>query len=240
MSGPRRIRAVRRITGTCAVVAGLLLAGCSQGNDYPEQVRLNFMTACIDQGGSRSACSCSFDSIEDEFSLDEYIDMEAEFLATGRMPYALTAQIRSCGVERTRPVATSTTADIAAEALSNAAADVLDDMRTVETFPLSIDATRLGTNLIGDETACIDVTVANQSSDLDQRLHILSFRLELPSGRLEQPTYADQRSEDFPTLAPGGTGSATMCFETAGERGAATLQFSGPFGGVGQWELTIE
>lgn len=59
------------------------LAACSQSsksnesNDYPEDVRSNFLAACEAQpGADATTCARCLEEVEDAFTFQEYVDFE--------------------------------------------------------------------------------------------------------------------------------------------------------------------
>jgi hypothetical protein len=58
---------------------------------YPNNVRNNFINSCIASGKgytSETLCSCMLENIETNYSLNEYIDIELEYLKDGKFPDA--------------------------------------------------------------------------------------------------------------------------------------------------------
>ncbi|WP_143571006.1 hypothetical protein [Tessaracoccus sp. ZS01] len=56
--------------------------GSTPENDYPAEVRTNFLDACVAQPGATSSmCSKCLEAVEDEFSLGEFVELEAGLTA---------------------------------------------------------------------------------------------------------------------------------------------------------------
>lgn len=76
----------------------LLLAvscGGKKNDDYPVQVRQNFLSACQRQGSTAKLCSCSLEKLEAKYSLAEYTKLE-QALVTGQRANELIDVIQSC------------------------------------------------------------------------------------------------------------------------------------------------
>lgn len=56
------------LLGTGMIVAALL-AGC--GSDPASEVRGEFLSGCVQSGASRALCTCAFDELEADHSIDE-------------------------------------------------------------------------------------------------------------------------------------------------------------------------
>jgi hypothetical protein len=52
------------------------------GRDYPAEVRRSFMSACS-VNTSQSVCSCALEEIEDEYTLDQFADLERQLADRG-------------------------------------------------------------------------------------------------------------------------------------------------------------
>lgn len=220
----RAVREHGRKPGTLVVVAVLMaggLAACSSSEDhsFPSDVRLNFVSACIDNGGTRESCGCMFEAIEEEFALDEYVDIEAEMLATGVLPAEMGALMASCPAVR-------------APASSDAPSAGQHVLSQADSFDLTVDGTTFGSDPLSAETVCVAVSVSNPTADDVMALGI--FSLALPSGRIEYTTDVAA----IPALAPGGSASATVCFPSNGERGQGELRFASPVTSYA-WPVTI-
>lgn len=223
MLGRAMAKSVRR-RANHLVVAPLLiaaLAACSSTDDrsYPADVRRNFMSACIGNGGTRDSCTCEFEAIEGELTLDEYVDLEAELLATGVIPADLVAAMDSC------PGAIPTDGSLA----PTAGQQILSQ---ADSFELTVTGTTFESDMLGAETVCVAVSVSNPTSADVMALGV--FSLALPSGRIEYPVDGDP----IPALAPGGSGSGSMCFRSNGERGQAQLRYASPVTSY-SWPMNI-
>jgi hypothetical protein len=58
----------------------------TQGKSYSPQLVNNFMGACIQKGSSQTTCGCMLNTLEQNFSEPEYIRMEQQLSATGKLP----------------------------------------------------------------------------------------------------------------------------------------------------------
>ena len=58
----------------------LVLSACSpkETDEYPEQVRENFVTSCSAGGAPEETCACMFDEIEETIPFEEYAELEGE------------------------------------------------------------------------------------------------------------------------------------------------------------------
>ena len=79
------------------VLLGLALSGllaCSGGDrDYSDAVRDNFLDACeLTAGQNEGACGCALEEIEEQFTEEEFLELERERNFT-----ALKAAIDECG-----------------------------------------------------------------------------------------------------------------------------------------------
>ena len=62
---------------------------------YSPQLVNNFMGACTQKGGSQITCGCTINTFEQNFSEPEYIKMEQQFVATGKLPEFIIQEIRN-------------------------------------------------------------------------------------------------------------------------------------------------
>ncbi|MXV38458.1 hypothetical protein GO491_07175 [Flavobacteriaceae bacterium Ap0902] len=55
---------------------------CEKSNEnYPETVKSNFITACLESsGGKYTACECLFNKVSKEYSYEEYVDLETRMI----------------------------------------------------------------------------------------------------------------------------------------------------------------
>ena len=52
-------------------IAAMAVAGCG-GNDYPDKVEKQLISACSAGSASKSKCECELDALKKEVSYDEY------------------------------------------------------------------------------------------------------------------------------------------------------------------------
>ena len=64
--------------------------------DYPDQVRENFTRECVNSGGVASTCDCSLEAIEALLTLDEFIELEQQYLDTNVIDPILAQAFASC------------------------------------------------------------------------------------------------------------------------------------------------
>ena len=73
------LHAIRHFILALGLGLAILASGCGgdkKDNGYPAEVRTNFMNECTSTGGSKSQCSCAWDKITDQFSYDEFVEIE--------------------------------------------------------------------------------------------------------------------------------------------------------------------
>ena len=63
-----------RVVGiVVAVLVGLGLIGILRGEDsYSEEVRNNYVTACVEQSGEEELCGCTYDRLASQITFDEF------------------------------------------------------------------------------------------------------------------------------------------------------------------------
>ncbi len=66
-----------------------------QGKPYSPQLVNNFMGACIQKGSSQTNCGCMLNTLEQNFSEPEYIKVEQQLSATGKLPEFVIQEIRN-------------------------------------------------------------------------------------------------------------------------------------------------
>jgi len=66
-----------------------------RGKPYSPQLVNNFMGACIQKGGSQTNCGCMLNTFEQNFSEPEYIKVEQQLSATGKLPKFVIQEIRN-------------------------------------------------------------------------------------------------------------------------------------------------
>ena len=64
--------------------------------EYPASVEANFVSSCVDGGGTRDACRCALTKIEADYDLDEFADVEREYTETGVLPAAIRNAALGC------------------------------------------------------------------------------------------------------------------------------------------------
>lgn len=62
---------------------------------YSPQLVNNFMGVCVQRGGSQTTCGCTINTFEQNFSEPEYIRMEQQLVATGKLPEFIIQEIRN-------------------------------------------------------------------------------------------------------------------------------------------------
>lgn len=69
----------------------------SGGDQYPDEVRTNFLDSCNQSsGGNTEACTCALESIEAKFSLEEFVALEQSMNNGTDVPAEITAAIQGC------------------------------------------------------------------------------------------------------------------------------------------------
>lgn len=63
---------------------------------YPSSVRETFTSSCIANGGNESYCQCALNEFESSYSLEEYSQLEQEYVRTGMQPAAFQEIIDIC------------------------------------------------------------------------------------------------------------------------------------------------
>lgn len=58
----------------------------TQGKSYSPQIVNNFMEACTQDGSSQTNCGCRLNTFKQNFSEPEFLRMEQQFTATGKIP----------------------------------------------------------------------------------------------------------------------------------------------------------
>jgi hypothetical protein len=71
------------------VLAALFFA-CDQGDGYPPEVVRNFMNACTTEAGgteeAEDACTCVIERLQEEMTLDEFLEFEDQIEAGEGIP----------------------------------------------------------------------------------------------------------------------------------------------------------
>ncbi len=68
-----------------------------QAGDWDEQVRTNFMDACLaTSGGASGYCECTLDGLEDTYDQAEFEQVEQEMLGTDEIPAEFEQIIEAC------------------------------------------------------------------------------------------------------------------------------------------------
>lgn len=68
----------------------------SNGVEFPEKLRTNFITSCIANGGNLDSCKCVVDQIQEEKTFSEYLELEEKMLETGNTPSVITDAVNAC------------------------------------------------------------------------------------------------------------------------------------------------
>jgi mevalonate pyrophosphate decarboxylase len=68
---------MKRLIATSAAVAVALAVAACGGNDYPAQVKANFMSAC-ERSGTAAACGCVFAKVQAKVSYDDFKRADTE------------------------------------------------------------------------------------------------------------------------------------------------------------------
>ena len=66
-----------------------------QGKSYSPQLVNNFMGACTQKGTSQINCGCMLNTFKQNFSEPEFLKMEQQFTATGKLPQFVIQEIRN-------------------------------------------------------------------------------------------------------------------------------------------------
>ena len=83
---------VRRIL-LLLVIATALACHSKPAHEYPKDVVDNFLGACRSNGGSDDACRCALDAIQNRFTADEYVALEARVKANDEAATRLLAEL---------------------------------------------------------------------------------------------------------------------------------------------------
>ncbi len=70
--------------------------GANTGRNYPSDVRQNFLEACRTAGSTASKCRCALELVEQEFTLSEFVQLDAEMARTGRVSSDLQVLVAGC------------------------------------------------------------------------------------------------------------------------------------------------
>jgi hypothetical protein len=99
----RRTRSLQgAVIVAVAAVAGFLVANYifsgndSAQHDYPASIEANFVSSCIQGGGTRDTCRCALSNIEEEYDLAEFSDASREYDRTGVLPDKMKNATLSC------------------------------------------------------------------------------------------------------------------------------------------------
>jgi hypothetical protein len=66
------------------------------GGVYPEELRTNFIDACIGGGGDAETCTCTIDEVAKRLSLTEYIEAELALAEGASLPAEITDSFAAC------------------------------------------------------------------------------------------------------------------------------------------------
>jgi hypothetical protein len=82
------------------LVLGALMFACDQGDGYPPEVVQNFMNACTTEAGGRAeaedACTCVIERLQEEMTLDEFLEFENQVEAGEGIPSEVSDIIDRC------------------------------------------------------------------------------------------------------------------------------------------------
>lgn len=85
----------RSIAVAVAIVAlSGLFASSAAAYRYPASIKRQFITGCVEGGGTKAQCKCVIRKIERRYSLDAFLDLISE--ASGGLPRPLRKIVRSC------------------------------------------------------------------------------------------------------------------------------------------------
>ena len=79
--------------------SSLFATACSSGGGeiYPESVVENFMAECIPtSGGNTEYCECALDGLQEEMTLDEFIEFEQDVIRGGEAPSVVIGIMADC------------------------------------------------------------------------------------------------------------------------------------------------
>ena len=85
------MRVIRRVA---VVLLVLVVAACRKADVYPSEVVDNFMNNCTTQS-SKKVCRCALDAIQQKFTLEQFLAVEARARA-GEEPKELMDAVRDC------------------------------------------------------------------------------------------------------------------------------------------------
>jgi FHA domain len=66
-------------------------------DEYPPNVKRQFVKGCQNGGGSKGACQCAINQIEKNYDLIEFLDIIGKVNKTGKFPSKVERLIRRCG-----------------------------------------------------------------------------------------------------------------------------------------------
>jgi hypothetical protein len=99
----RRTRSLQSaVIVAVAAIAGFLVANYifsgndSAQHDYPASIEANFVSSCIQGGGTRDTCRCALSNIEEEYDLGQFSDATREYDRTGVLPDKMKNATLSC------------------------------------------------------------------------------------------------------------------------------------------------
>jgi len=107
-SGRRARSLVSAAIVAVAAVAGFFVARTvlsgpdEKSAGYPAAVEANFVSSCVDGGGTRDTCRCALTKIEADFDLDEFADAEREYAESGALPDEMRTAAIDCLSEQTQ------------------------------------------------------------------------------------------------------------------------------------------
>lgn len=90
---------IRKAAIASMLVLFTLTAACGGGdskNEYPEAVNANFLSSCTSTGGSQSECQCALDGIQEEYTYQEFVELESTAVTSSDVPDKLLEIITGC------------------------------------------------------------------------------------------------------------------------------------------------
>lgn len=81
---------------TAAISLPSLAPAYAQQYNYPTDVVHSFMDLCVEKSGKQDMCACVLDKIDDQYSVEEYLQIEAEVKSKGKIPNEVKTLMYSC------------------------------------------------------------------------------------------------------------------------------------------------
>src|SRR5262245_12546911 len=69
------------------VLAAMALGGCNllAGDEWPEQVKANFVKGCTDKGAPKAACDCMVENVSKGIPFGKYVELENKMRDGGQI-----------------------------------------------------------------------------------------------------------------------------------------------------------